>query len=85
MVGMDKGTLITVTCLATAIGTFLAAFLGNVPSLKQPFKKYINSLSQEEKIDFFIRTKSKIFLNKSLKNEEKDILVKELKEVYNLF
>ena len=59
--------------------------LKNVPSLKQSFKEYINSLSQEEKIDFFIRTKSKIFLNKSLKNEEKDILMKELKEVYNLF
>ena len=59
--------------------------LKNVPSLKQSFKEYINSLSQEEKIDLFIRTKSKIFLNKSLKNEEKDILMKELKEVYNLF
>ena len=30
LAGMDKGALITVTCLATAIGTFLAAFnLGN--------------------------------------------------------
>ena len=36
--------------------------LKNVPSLKQPFKVYINSLSQEEKIDLFIRIKSKIFL-----------------------
>ena len=58
--------------------------LKDVPSLKQPFKEYINSLSQEEKIDLFIRTKSKISLNKSSKNEEKDILEKELKEIYNL-
>ena len=48
-----------------------------VPSLKQSFEEYINSLSQEEKIDLFIRIKSKIFLNKSLKNEEKNILEKE--------
>ena len=58
--------------------------LKNVPSLKQPFKEYINSLSQEEKIDLFIRTKSKILLNKSLNDEEKDILEKKLKEIYNL-
>ena len=51
--------------------------LKDVPSLKQPFKEYINSLSQEEKIDLFIRIKSKIFLNKSLKNEEKNFLKKE--------
>lgn len=31
LAGMDKGALITTTCVATAIGTFLAAFLGNVP------------------------------------------------------
>ena len=36
MAGMDKGALITVTCLATAIGTFLAAFLGNVPIAMAP-------------------------------------------------
>ena len=58
-------------------------FLKDVPSLKQPFKEYINSLSQEEKIDLFIRIKSKIFLNKSLKDEEKDILEKELKDFFN--
>ena len=57
--------------------------LKDVPSLKQPFKEYINSLSQEEKIDLFIRIKSKIFLNKSLKDEEKDILEKELKDFFN--
>ena len=56
--------------------------LKNVPSLKLPFEEYINSLSQEEKVDLFIRIKSKIFLNKSLKDEEKDILEKELKEIY---
>lgn len=59
-------------------------FLKDVPSLKQPFKEYINSLSQEEKIDLFIRIKSKIFLNKSLKDEEKDILEKKLKEIYKI-
>ena len=58
-------------------------FLKDVPSLKQPFKKYINSLSQEKRIDLFIRIKSKIFLNKSLKDEEKDILEKELKDFFN--
>ena len=36
LAGMDKGALITVTCLATAIGTFLAAFLGNVPIAMAP-------------------------------------------------
>lgn len=36
MAGMDKGALITVTCLATAIGTFLAAFLGKVPIAMAP-------------------------------------------------
>ncbi|MGL5797622.1 MAG: solute carrier family 23 protein, partial [Cetobacterium sp.] len=29
--GMDKGALITVTCLATAIGTAIAAFWANAP------------------------------------------------------
>ena len=58
-------------------------FLKDVPSLKQPFKEYINSLSQEERIDLFIRIKSKIFLNKSLKDEEKNILEKELKDFFN--
>lgn len=57
----------------------------NVPSLRQPFKEYVNSLSQEEKIDLFIRTKNKIFLNRTLKKEEKDILEKELKEFFNLY
>ena len=57
--------------------------LKNVPSLKELFKEYINSLSQEEKIDLFIRIKSKIFLNKSLKDEEKNILEKELKDFFN--
>lgn len=56
----------------------------NVPSLKQTFEKYINSLFKEEKIDLFIRTKSKIFLNRTLKKEERNILEKELKEIYNL-
>lgn len=36
LAGMDKGALITTTCLATAIGTFLAAFLGNVPIAMAP-------------------------------------------------
>lgn len=36
MAGMDKGALITVTCLATVIGTFLSAFLGNVPIAMAP-------------------------------------------------
>ena len=36
LAGMDKGALITVTCLATAIGTFLAAFIGNVPIAMAP-------------------------------------------------
>ncbi len=36
MTGMDKGALITVTCLASAIGTLLAAFLGNVPIALAP-------------------------------------------------
>ena len=58
--------------------------LKDVPLLKQPFKEYINSLSQEKRIDLFIRIKSKIFLNKSLKEEEKDILEKELKEIYKI-
>ena len=53
--------------------------LKDVPLLKQPFKEYINSLSQEEKIDLFIRIKSKIFLNKFLKNTEKESIKKELK------
>ena len=36
LAGMDKGALMTVTCLATAIGTFLAAFIGNVPIAMAP-------------------------------------------------
>ena len=36
LAGMDKGALITTTCVATAIGTFLAAFLGNVPIAMAP-------------------------------------------------
>ena len=36
MTGMDKGALITVTCLAAAIGTFLMAFLANVPMALAP-------------------------------------------------
>lgn len=31
MTGMDKGALVTVTCVATAIGSFLGGILGNVP------------------------------------------------------
>ena len=31
LTGMDKGALVTVTCLATAIGSFLGGILGNVP------------------------------------------------------
>lgn len=55
----------------------------SVPSLKQPFREYINSLSQEEKADLILRIKSKIFINKTLKDEEKNILEKELKEFFN--
>lgn len=54
--------------------------LKDVPSLKQPFKEYINSLLQKEKIDLFIRIKSKIFLNKLLKEENRRNLNKELKK-----
>ncbi len=56
----------------------------NVPSLKQPFEEYIDSLSQEEKRDLILRIKSKIFINKTLKDEEKNILEKELKEFFYL-
>ena len=59
--------------------------LKNVPSLKHTFKEYLNLLSSEEKMDIFIRIKSKIFLNKSLRNQEKDILEKELKYFYELY
>lgn len=31
LTGMDKGALVTVTCVATAIGSFLGGILGNVP------------------------------------------------------
>lgn len=31
LTGMDKGALVTVTCIATAIGSFLGGVLGNVP------------------------------------------------------
>ena len=31
LTGMDKGALVTVTCIATAIGSFLGGILGNVP------------------------------------------------------
>ena len=34
--GMDKGALITTTCLATAIGTFIAAFWANAPFALAP-------------------------------------------------
>lgn len=34
--GMDKGALITVTCLATAIGTLIAAFWANAPFALAP-------------------------------------------------
>ena len=34
--GMDKGALITVTILATAIGTLIFAFLGNAPFALAP-------------------------------------------------
>lgn len=34
--GMDKSALITVTCIATAIGTFLSAFLANMPIALAP-------------------------------------------------
>lgn len=54
----------------------------SVPSLKQPFEEYIDSLSQEEKRDLILRIKSKIFINKTLKDEEKNILEKELKEFF---
>lgn len=56
----------------------------NISSLEKPFKEYLDSLSCEEKIDLFVRTKSKIFLNKSLLENEKEILEKELKEIYKL-
>lgn len=54
------------------------------PLLKHTFKEYLNSLSRDERIDLFIRTKSKIFLNTVLKEENKDILESELKEIYSL-
>ena len=31
LTGMDKAALVTVTCVATAIGSFLGGVLGNVP------------------------------------------------------
>ena len=34
--GMDKGALITVTCLAAAIGCLLAAFIANMPIAMAP-------------------------------------------------
>ncbi|MGL4969964.1 MAG: solute carrier family 23 protein, partial [Fusobacteriaceae bacterium] len=34
--GMDKGALITVTCLATGIGTLIAAFWANAPFALAP-------------------------------------------------
>ena len=34
--GMDKNALITVTCLATAIGTLLSAFVANMPIALAP-------------------------------------------------
>lgn len=36
LTGMDKGALVTVTCLATAIGSFLGGVLGNVPIALAP-------------------------------------------------
>jgi len=36
LTGMDKGALISVTCLAGAIGTLLTAFIGNVPITMAP-------------------------------------------------
>ena len=34
--GMDKGALITVTCLAAAIGSLLVAFIANMPLAMAP-------------------------------------------------
>ena len=36
LTGMEKGALVTVTCLATAIGSFLGGILGNVPIALAP-------------------------------------------------
>lgn len=36
LAGMDKGALVTVTCISTAIGSFLGGFLGNVPIALAP-------------------------------------------------
>ncbi|MGL5777135.1 NCS2 family permease [Cetobacterium sp.] len=36
LTGMDKGALVTVTCLATAIGSILGGVLGNVPIALAP-------------------------------------------------
>ncbi|MGL4403049.1 MAG: NCS2 family permease [Fusobacteriaceae bacterium] len=36
LTGMEKGVLVTVTCLATAIGSFLGGILGNVPIALAP-------------------------------------------------
>lgn len=36
LTGMDRGALITVTCLASAIGTFLAAIIANAPFALAP-------------------------------------------------
>ncbi|MGL4562350.1 MAG: NCS2 family permease [Brevinema sp.] len=36
LTGMDKNALFTVTCIATAIGTFLSGILGNMPIVLAP-------------------------------------------------
>ncbi len=36
LTGMDRGALVTVTCLATAIGSFIGGVLGNVPIALAP-------------------------------------------------
>lgn len=56
----------------------------DIPSLEKPLKDYLYSLTLEERKDLFIRTKSKIFLRKFLKDNEKLLLEKELKEIYKL-
>lgn len=45
LTGMEKGTLVTVTCLATAIGSFLGGILGNVPIALAPVAMKLNILN----------------------------------------
>lgn len=60
LTGMDKGALVTVTCVATAIGSFLGGILGNVPIIKCLFHIYFskgkwNSLARCFRSSFLFR------------------------------